>query len=249
LSLALTGVLSLVLSLALTGVLSLVLSLTGTSILALALISVSILSLVLSLTGTSILALALIGASILSLTGVLSLALAGVLSLALTLILTLAVTGTAALSNAESDAVILSTTLSDRHEHRLMVGSRSHCASTVEASSQTFSESSREFSVAVAVVIDTLEESEGLGVEGLLWVVILANILNSEMRVADDLAAIESLGSSVIGVVGVGEGTGLQIRDTDCEIDGCALGDVFSVGRADNHGRDHLAGGGNITHG
>jgi hypothetical protein len=168
------------------------------------------------------------------------------LALALTAVVVVA-TGAA---NGEPNAVVLSTTLSDGHKHRLMVTSRGHGADTIVSSGQTFREGGSEFSVTIAIVVDTLEEGKGLGVKRLLRVGVSSEILHGEMRVADDLTALsESLRRSIVGVIGIREGAGLEIGNADSEVDWRVFVNVLAVGGTDYDCRDHLAGGRDVTHG
>jgi hypothetical protein len=175
------------------------------------------------------------------LTGILT-----ILTLAGVVVIVVTSTGT---TDGEPDAVVLSTTLSDRHEHRLMVTGRGQSADAIVSGGETLLKGSSEFAIAVTSVVDTLEESEGLGIEGLLRVGIGSNILNSEMSVANNYTTLESLGSCVIGVVRIREGTSLEVCNAHSEVNGRVLLDVLSIGRADDDGGDHLGCCGNITHG
>jgi hypothetical protein len=138
-----------------------------------------------------------------------------VLTLAAVVVVVVIVTGA---TDREPDAIILGTTLGNRHKHRLMVTRGRHSANTIVTSGKALLKGSSKFAIAVASVVDALEEGEGLGIERLLRVVVRADVLDSEVGVADNDATLESLWSGVVGVVWVSEGTGLEVGNADCEV-------------------------------
>lgn len=116
-------------------------------------------------------------------------------------------------SDLEPDTVILGSTLGNRHQHRLMVGSRCHRADTVEAFRKAIVQVSTEQPLAVAVVVDTLEERKFLSIERLAGVEVATKILHCDVGVANDCASLKGLGSRVVGVIRVRKLSSLQVGD------------------------------------
>lgn len=121
-------------------------------------------------------------------------------------------------------------------------------ADTEVTSGKTTSDISGQETLSVTSVVDTLEEGELGWVRRSGGVERVTQILNSDVGVSDNLAlAVELLRSSVVGGIGVGESTSLQILslNSDCEV---LLGlDVVAVlGECENRG-DHGVLGGNVT--
>jgi hypothetical protein len=181
----------------------------------------------------------------LTLTLTLTLGLTLTLTLGLTLTLTLSALTVAALTiaaltvaatatDSEPHAVILSATLSNGHKHRLMVAGRSHRANTVFSSGKTGSEVGRQEPVAIACVVDTLEEGKVLGIQRVGWVLLTVHVLHGNVGVTDDGAALEILRCGVVGVVRVGERSGLEVGDLDLEVDGLVFTNLIIVLRVDH---------------
>jgi len=76
----------------------------------------------------------------------------------------------------------------------------------------------------------------------------LTDFLNSDVSVANDLAALEFLGCAIVGNVRVCEGASDEVEDLDvnCEV-GVSFEVVTRAGVGDD-GRDHVGVGGDITH-
>jgi len=157
------------------------------------------------------------------------------------------VAATAATANSEPHTVILRTTLSDRHDNRLMVGGRGDRASTVVTGRETSLERGSEKTIAVTSVVDTLEESKVLSIRRVVGVV--THVLDGDMGVANDVASLKRLRGSVVGVVRVGERTGLQVGDLHGEVNLLVFLDaLFVVLGAGEDRRDHVTNGRNISH-
>src|SRR3569833_1512405 len=153
-------------------------------------------------------------------------------------------------NNRELAAVVLGTSLGNGHDDGLVVGSRRQGAHAEVAGGKASGDHGLKKPLAVASIVDTLEEGElgrtrrGLGVQA------LAQILDRDVSVADDVAlAIQRLGGGVVRGDGIGEGTGLQTVDLNRDVEVLALLDLAVVRREEDDGRDHLVLGGNITHG
>ena len=69
-----------------------------------------------------------------------------------------------------------------------MVGGCVHCADAIEAGGETVSDVCGEKTLAVAVIIDTLEEVEDFRVRGAGGSESAAEILDSDVTVTDDVA-------------------------------------------------------------
>jgi hypothetical protein len=153
---------------------------------------------------------------------------------------------TVALADSESHTVILGTTLSDWHDNRLMVASRGDRADTVVTSRKTSIKSSSEKTVAIAGVVDTLEESKSLSVRRVVGIV--AHILNGNMCMTNNFTSLKGLRGSVVGVVGVRERSRLQVVDLHREVNLLVLLlDVVVLGISEDR-RDHLADSRDISH-
>jgi hypothetical protein len=150
--------------------------------------------------------------------------------------------------DSESYTVILGTTLGDCHENRLMVAGRGHRAGTVNTGRKTISEVSTEKTLAVAGVVDTLEESKGLRIRGGLSVDVTLQILDSDMGVANNLSTLETLRSSVVGVVRVGKLASNQVVDLDRERHLLVGRNSIAVLRIGEDGRDHVLRRRNVAH-
>lgn len=110
--------------------------------------------------------------------------------------------------------------LSDRHEDRLVVGGTGHGADTVVTSRETTSDSGAQASVAVASVIDTLEEGELRGIQRLVRGEGVTQVLDGDVGVANNVASVSKLlRSRVVGVVGVSESTKVHVGDLNVDIE------------------------------
>jgi hypothetical protein len=67
--------------------------------------------------------------------------------------------------------------------------------------------------------------------------------------VSNNLTVLEGLRGGVVGFVGVGEGSGLQVADLNGELNGAVGLDNVVVLRASKDGRNHLTGGRDFSHG
>jgi hypothetical protein len=160
----------------------------------------------------------------------------------------LAVVTTTVTTDSEPNAVVLCTTLGDGHDYRLMVGCGCHGAGTVDTIGQTGRKISAEQTLTISVVVDTLEEGKVLGVEGVAGVLVATHVLDSDMGVANDVTVLELLGCGIVGVVGVGEGSSLQVVDLYRELDSLVGSDRVTVLGACENGGDHLVGSRNFSH-
>jgi hypothetical protein len=156
---------------------------------------------------------------------------------------------TTVVGNLEPDTVVLGATLSDGHKYRLVVTGGCHAADTVETLRETRLEISAQETLTVAGVVDTLEESKLLSVEGLVLVRVASKVLDGDVGVSNNLTVTEGLRGGVVGFVGVGEGSGLQVADLNGELNGTVgLDDVVVLG-VSKDGRNHLTGGRDFSHG
>ena len=139
--------------------------------------------------------------------------------------------------------------LSDRHNHRLMVSSCGESADTVDTSWETASDGGLQVALSITGIIDTLEESEGLRVEWSCGVEGIAHILKRDMDVTNDrTTTVELLRSRVVLSSGVDECAGLQVCDSECDIEiGVWLDINTSLGVGDDS-RHHVGLGWDITH-
>jgi hypothetical protein len=173
-------------------------------------------------------------------------ALAAVLAIVTSIVTTVVA---AVVGNLEPDTVVLGATLSDGHKYRLVVTGGRHAADTVETLGETRLEVSAQETLTVAGVVDTLEEGKLLSVEGLVLVRVASEILDCDVGVSNNLTVTEGLRGGVVGFVGVGEGSGLQVADLNGELNGAVGLDNVVVLRASKDGRNHLTGGRDFSHG
>ena len=168
---------------------------------------------------------------------------------ALVVVATVVVVTTVA-SHGEADAVILGSALGDRHQHGLVVGSRRHAADAVVAGGQATRDVGGQQAIAVAVVVDALEEGKLGGVQGPRRVEGSAGVLDGDVRVSNDLAvAVQVLGSRVISRGSVGEGAALEVEHLDLDLKVLVGGEVVSVLGVDKDARDHVVDRGDPSHG
>jgi hypothetical protein len=169
-----------------------------------------------------------------------------VLTIVATIVTTVVTAAATAAANSESHTVILGTTLSDWHDNRLMVGGRGDGADAVDASRETSIKRGSEKTIAITGIVDTLEESKGLSVGRV--VTIVANVLDGNMGMANDVASLERLRGGVVGVVRVRERSSLQVVDLHREVDLLVLVLVVVVLGISEDRRDHVADTRNISH-
>jgi hypothetical protein len=101
--------------------------------------------------------------------------------------------------------------------------------------------------LAVASIVDSLEESEVVGIGGVCDN-LGSHVLDSDMGMTNDATSLQRLRGRVVGHIGVGERPGCEVGDLDLEVNGGVLSDVLAVGRADHDSRNHLVGCGDVSH-
>lgn len=154
-----------------------------------------------------------------------------------------------ALTDGEVLAVLLRAALGDRHENGLMVGSRRHGADAVVASGKSTGHISLNKTLAVAGIVDTLEEDELLGIKRGLGVKRVASVLDGDVGVTNDPAVSTELsGTAVVGARGVGESAEVEVGDVELDGEGLANTEVLEVLGRENHSGDHVLHGGDVTH-
>jgi len=153
-----------------------------------------------------------------------------------------------AISNLETDAIVLGSTLGNRHKHRLVVARRSHGADAIKAYGEATGKISTQQSVSIASVVDSLEEGKFFGIEGLGWVGIATQVLNCDVRVADNLTSLEALRGRIVRVIRVGELSSRQIGNLDRESHLGVWSHNVTVLRARKHCRNHTVCGRYLAH-
>lgn len=152
-------------------------------------------------------------------------------------------------TDCKTDTVILGTTLSDGHDHRLMIGSSKHGAETIVASRQTTGNICGEKALAVPSIIDTLEESKLACIQRRSRAERTAEVLYSDMRMANDVTrAIQVLRGGIVRAIRISEGTGVEISDLDLNLKVRVCLDVVVILWVDQNAGNHLGLGGDITH-
>ena len=169
--------------------------------------------------------------------------------IALTAIVVVSVAATV-VRNSKTNTVILGTSLSDRHENRLVVGGSRHGANAIIASRQTTSYSSSQQTAAISSIVDALEKGKLLRIKRSLRVESAAGVLNSDVGVADDLTVVvEVLRSRVVGRRSVGEGSGVEVDHLHLDLEFRVGRNGVAVLRVDKDTGDHAGCGGDSTHG
>jgi hypothetical protein len=129
-----------------------------------------------------------------------------------------------------------------------MVRGRVHRADAVEPRRETTGDHSLEETLAVPVIIDTLEEGECLRVGRRCGSQVAAEILDGDVTVTDDVTTLELLRSGVVRGQGIGEGAGDQVRELHLDGEVLVGGDVFAGAGEQHDRRDHVGIGGDVAH-
>lgn len=130
-----------------------------------------------------------------------------------------------------------------------MVGSTSHGADTVVTGGKTTSNRGAKTSITVARIVDTLEEGELRGIQRLVRGEGVTQVLDGNVSVANNIATVsELLGSRVVGVVGVGEGSQVHVGDLDIDIEVLVRLRLIAGHGACDDGRRHVVLRWNLTH-
>lgn len=140
--------------------------------------------------------------------------------------------------------------LGDGHQNRLVVRGAGHGADTVVARGKTTGDGGLQGSLSVTSVVDALEEGELGGVQGRGGVEGVAHVLDGDVGVADDIAAVaELLGCRVVCAVRVGEGAELHVGDLDLDVEVLVGRRLLARDGARDDGRHHVRLGGHLAHG
>lgn len=129
-----------------------------------------------------------------------------------------------------------------------MVTCGGHSADAIDTGRKSTSDIRAEPAISITLVIDTLEEHEFGWIRRRLGVEIVAKGLDGDVGVADDLTALERLGSSVVGVVWVCKGASNEILDLQIDRKVLVFIEIFSRLRALDDSRDHIVLRRNISH-
>jgi hypothetical protein len=121
-----------------------------------------------------------------------------------------------------------------------MVGCRVHGADTVESSGETSSDSSFEEAIAVAIIVDTLEEVECLWVWAVGGSQVIAKILDGNVAMTNDVAALQVLWCGVVSGLSIGERASNQVGDLYLNVESLVGSNVFVVSREEDNRRDHV---------
>jgi len=150
----------------------------------------------------------------------------------------------------EVDAIVDGTVLGDGDEDGLMVGCCVDRAQAVATSGETLVDRGREFALAVSGQVETLEEGKDVGVQGGLALEVV-NLLNGDVRVADDDAlVVDLLRSGVVVGRGVHEVAALNVLDGHGDGEGLVLVEILGkVLGEDEFGGGHLVDSDDATHG
>ena len=208
------------------------------TLLALTLLALTLLALTLSLVLTIVAAVTTIASIV---TAVVASIVAVIASIVSTVV-------ASAISNLETDAIVLGSTLGNRHKHRLVVARRSHGADAIKAYGEATGKISTQQSVSIASVVDSLEEGKFFGIEGLGWVGIATQVLNCDVRVADNLTSLEALRGRIVRVIRVGELSSRQIGNLDRESHLGVWSHNVTVLGARKHRRNHTVCGRYLAH-
>ena len=115
---------------------------------------------------------------------------------------------------------------------------------------QSSGDGGRKPPLAVAGVVDALEEDELGGIERRGRVERAAGVLDRHVGVSDDPSlSVQVLRGRVVGAGGVGEGAELHVVDLDLDVKGLAGLEHVVVLWVEDHGRDHAVGRRDLAHG
>lgn len=126
------------------------------------------------------------------------------------------------------------------HHDGLVVAGSGHGADTIDACGQSTFNVYAETTVAISDIIQALEEDEFVGLGGNWGLDIASQRLDSDMGVANDFAVFQLLWSGIVGVLGVGEGTGNQVVDLDINVEIGLWFQILAGFGGDDNGRDHV---------
>jgi hypothetical protein len=144
-------------------------------------------------------------------------------------------------TNRKLLAIILRTSLSNRHQHRLVITRARHTADTIVSCWQSTCDRSTEQTIPIPSIVDALEEHERDWVRGRAGLQTVTKILDRDVCMADDLSvAGKVLGGRVVGGGGVGEGTRCQTFHLNRDGEGRAGSDVLGRFGGDDDGGDHV---------
>ena len=164
-------------------------STTASTLLSLALtLTLALLTLILTLTSLALATLTVV---------------AGIVAAVLTVVLT--TTSGTILSDLKPDTVVLGVPLSNRHDYRLMIGSRCDGANPILTSRETSRKIGREGSLPITSIIDSLKECKSLGIGRVCGVLLVVQVLDRDVSVTNTLATLETLRGSVVGIIRVGK--------------------------------------------
>jgi hypothetical protein len=153
-------------------------------------------------------------------------------------------------ADSEVAAVLLGPTLGDGHQDRLVVGGAGHGAKAVVAGGKTTRNGDGQLSLAVAGIVDTFEEGEFAGIKGLGELEVVADILDNNVGVADDLTlAVQGLWCGVVGAGGVCEGAKVHVLELQLDVEGGKGREVVVELGVEDDGRHHVVERRNVTHG
>jgi hypothetical protein len=131
-----------------------------------------------------------------------------------------------------------------------VVGSSGHGAETVVTGGKTARNLGGEKPITVTRVINTLEEGKLSSIQRLGRSKGVTQVLDGNVSVANNVATISKLlGSRVVGVVGVGEGSQVHVGDLDVDIEVLVRLRLFAGHGVYDDGRWHLGLRWDLTHG
>lgn len=152
------------------------------------------------------------------------------------------------LPNHKLGTVILCPTLSNGHNDGLMVPRRDHGAHTIHA----WGEAARDLGVERAVLVDWLIDALEIGKAGRVWRLEsaqTANLLDRDVRVADDVAVlVQILGRGVVADAGVDEVASTKVARLDGDVEGLVRRHNIARLRVGDDGRNHVVDGGDPAH-
>lgn len=129
-----------------------------------------------------------------------------------------------------------------------MIGRGRHGANAIGAWSEPAGNRGIQTTLAIAVVIDALEEGKGYWIGRRARRDAIAERLDGDMRVADDVAVLQKLGCRVVGGVRIGKGSGFQVEDLEIHGEVGVGGDGGAGRRVGDDGGDHVGSGGDVSH-
>lgn len=122
-----------------------------------------------------------------------------------------------------------------------MVARADHSADSVKPCNKTTNDFGAQQALTVSVVIYSFEEGELGWIWRIRWIERIAQILNSDMAMSNDLTIVaQILRCAVVGDGWIGKGACIKTLRLNSDGEGCIGCDCLSDLRFNDHSRDHV---------